>query len=89
MQNTIISIDTRTFLISFQFQNTNGKFIFKTSFDLMKILKDHDKNGIESIKEFNPVKDNFIKVSKIDILKFCSWETEVSEFLKNHYYFKK
>jgi hypothetical protein len=63
--------------------------MFKTSFDLMKILKDFDKNGIKSIKEFNPVKENFTKVSKIDLLKFCSWDTEVSEYLNNHYYFKK
>ena len=89
METTILNTDTRTFLISFLYQNTDGKFIFKTSFDLMNILKNKDKNGIDYIKEFNPAKNNFVKVSKNDILKFCSWDTEVLEYLKNHYYFKK
>ena len=54
----------------------------------MKILKEHDKNGIESIKVFDPSKEKFVRVSKKDILNFASWETEVSEYLKTHYYFK-
>ena len=89
MENTILNTDSRIFYISFQFQQTNGKFLFQSSFDLMKILKDYDKNGIDFIKELDPFKGTFKKVSKKDILNFVSWDTEVAEYLKNHYYFKK
>jgi hypothetical protein len=55
----------------------------------MNILKTYDKTGIDYIKEFNPVKNNFIRVSKADFLRFANWETEASIYFESHYYFKK
>lgn len=89
MQNNILNTDTRTFFITFLFQSTKGKFIFQNANDLLFILKNYDKNGIDKIQEFNPTKGKFEKVSKADILSFVSWETETAEYIKNHYYFKK
>lgn len=88
MENTLLNTDRRTFLISFQWKITEGKYIFQEGKDLVRILKQNDK-GIEFIKEFDPAKGVFKRVSKIDILNRFSWETETHEYLKNHSYFKK
>ena len=89
MQNTILNTDKRTFLISFQHRSTDKKFLFQDFKDLKYILETYDHTGIESIKEFDPHKNNFKRVSKEQILKFSAWETEAILFLENHYYFKK
>jgi hypothetical protein len=90
MQNKFLNTDRRTFIIKFQNRSTNGRFIFQEPEELVELLKDFDfTSGIEFIKEFQPYKLNFVKVSKEDLLKFCSWNTDAIEYLKNHYYFKK
>ena len=89
MQNNILNTDTRTFSISFLYRSTNKLFIFQTALELKYILENYDKNGIDQIKEFDPCKGEFKKISKQNILNFVSWETEAAEYLKNHYYFKK
>lgn len=89
MQNTILNTDKRTFFITFLFQSTNGKFIFQDANDLLFILKNYDKNGIDKIQEFNPTNGKFEKVSKADLLSCFSWETETAEYLKTHYFFTK
>lgn len=89
MQKHIINTDRRTFFITFLFQNTNGRYIFQEAHELQYILENYDKNGIDKIREFDPIKGKFSKVSKADILKFCSWETETAIYLEKHYYFKK
>ena len=89
MQNTILNTDNRTFLITFKFQSTQGKFIFQKPIELKYILDNYDKNGIDKILEFDPSKAKFTKVSKKDILNFCNWETETILYLEKHYYFKK
>jgi hypothetical protein len=89
MQNNILNTDTRTFFITFLYQSTSGKFIFQDASELLFILKNYDKNGIDKIQEFNPTKGKFEKVSKADLLSCFSWETELQEYLKTHYYFKK
>jgi hypothetical protein len=89
MKNTILNTDTRIFLVSFLHKTTDNKFMFSTANDLMHILKTHDKTGIDYIKEFNPVKNSFIRVSKADFLRFANYETEASIYFESHYYFKK
>lgn len=89
MQKHILNTDRCTFLITFLYQSTNGKFIFQEAHEMQYILENYDKNGIDKIQEFNPTKGKFIKISKDDLLKRFSWETELQEYLKTHYYFKK
>lgn len=89
MQKHILNTDRRTFFISFLYQNTNGRFIFQEAHELQFILENYDKNGIDKIQEFDPIKGKFIRVSKQDIIKFCSWETETALYLEKHYFFKK
>jgi hypothetical protein len=88
MKNLFLNLDKRTFLVTFQYQTTNGKFIFQEPLQLVEILKTFDKNGIKSIQELDHKDMKFKKVSKETILNFASWETEASEFLKTHYFFK-
>jgi len=80
--------DLRTFLISFQYRSTNKNFIFQSGADLLTILKTYDATGIETIKEFDPSKATFKRISKKDFLQCFSWETETREYLTNHYFFK-
>lgn len=89
MQKHILNTDRRTFLISFLHRSTNNTFIFQDAHELKFILETYDNTGIESIKEFNKSKNTFQRISKKDILKFASWETEAILFLEKHYYFKK
>lgn len=78
--------DKRTFLISFQHRSTNKNFIFQTGTELIEILK-KSETGIETIKEFDPYKATFKRISKKDFLQCFNWETETTEYLTNHYYF--
>jgi len=87
MKNTIINTDLQTYLVKFNFQTTNGQFITQEA-GLMNVLKEYDKNGVRYIKIFDPVKHTFKSISRAKILQFVSWNTEVHEYLKNHYYFK-
>jgi hypothetical protein len=87
MEAKVINTDIHTFLIKFQFQSTNSRFIVQGS-GLMEVLKKYDLNGVEYIKIFDPVKYTFKRVSKETILSLFSWETEVYLYLKDHYYFK-
>lgn len=85
---TVINTDRRTFLIKFSWKRTDGQFIFQSGEELKHLIETHGEKGIEYIKEFNPAKANFTRVSKADLLRCFSWETETSIFLKNHHYFK-
>lgn len=87
MEAKVVNTDLHTFLVKFQFQSTNNRFIVQGS-GLMEVLKKYDLNGVEYIKIFDPVKCTFKRVSKKFILSFFSWETEVYLYLKDHYYFK-
>ena len=88
MKNTILNTTKRTFLISFQYRTNDKKFLFQEPESLKYILETYDKTGVESIKEFDPYKNTFKRVSKETILNFCNWETETILYLENHYYFK-
>lgn len=85
--NTIVNTDFNTYLVKFQFQSTECRFIVQGS-GLMDCLKKYDKNGIEYIREFDPCAGKFKRVSRADILQNFSWDTEVFQYLKGHYYFK-
>ena len=87
MEATILNTDRVIFLVKFQFQITEGKFITDL-FGLVDVLKTNDKNGVEYIKMFDPAKNKFKRASKQDILKFYTWYTEQHEYLTSHYYFK-
>jgi len=87
MKNSVINTDLNTYLIKFNFQTTNGQFITQGA-GIMDVLKQYDKNGIKYIKIFDPVKYTFKSISKGEILKRLSWETEAYLYLKDHYYFK-
>lgn len=88
MKTSYYNTDLRTFLISFQYRSTCKNFIFQSGEELLEILKTQDKTGIETIKEFDPNKGSFKRISKKDFLQNFSWETETSEYLKTHYFFK-
>lgn len=88
MQNTILNTDNNTYLITFKYQGTNGRFIFQKPLELKYILENYDKNGIDKIQVFNPLKAKFERISKDRIVNFCSWETETALYLAKHYYFK-
>ena len=84
--NHELNADQRIYLIKFSFASVNDKFL---TTDLGKTIKEHDPGrGIDYIKEFNPEKNTFTRISKADILRFHSWNTESHLFLKSHYYFK-
>lgn len=79
--------DLRTFFISFQYRSTNKNFIFQSGGELVEILKKAE-TGVETIKEFDPNKATFKRISKKDLLQCFNWETETIEYLTNHYFFK-
>jgi len=85
---TTICTDNRIYLVKFQHTITNGKFI---TAELVKCIEENepsDGRGIEYVKVFDPVKNTFKRISKDDILRFHSWDTEAMEFFKLHYFFK-
>lgn len=87
MKNTICT-DQRAYLVKFQFTSVGGKFI---TTDLARCIKEHESGngrGIEYIKTFDPGTNTFKRISKKDILRFHSWDTEATEFFKSHYFFK-
>lgn len=87
MEANTISTDQRLYLVKFRFEMTSGQFITDNVADVLKQKKDTDK-GIEYIKTFDPVKRKFVQISKADILRFHSFDTDATEILTNHYYFK-
>lgn len=86
MKKQEINLDQRIYFIKFAWMLTNGKFI---TTNLAATIKEHDTGkGIEFIKTFDPIKDKFVRISKADILRFHSYDTESTEILTNHSYFK-
>jgi len=84
--NNIINVLQRnTFLVKFRYQS-NEQYIVQGD-GLLQVLKNCDKNGIEFIKVFNPEKQRFERISRADIRKNFSWDTEIDLYLDKHYYF--
>jgi len=87
MKNSVVNTDFNTYLVKFSWKSTNNRFIVQGS-GLMEVLKQYDVNGVEYIKEFDPVKARFVQISRSKLLQAFTWETETHEYLKNHYFFK-
>ena len=87
MKNTIIDTNSAIYLVTFQFSFPSGKFIVQGR-GLMDCIKEHDKNGIDTIKQFDPSDAKFKRVSRESIIKSLDYDTEVYLYLKNHYFFK-
>jgi len=86
-ENVINCNQRDTYLITFQFQGCNNKYIVQSS-GLMNVLKNEDKNGIESIKIFDSVSGSFKRVSREKILNVYKYDTEDYLYLKDHYFFR-
>ena len=89
----MIQTNIRTFLVKFQFNGTEGTYIFQKGKDLKELLKRKqeagDTRGIEFLKSYDYKTDQFKRISKIDFLKWCDYETEAIEYFKTHPYFNK
>jgi len=86
---TCLNTDRRTFLVQFDWKNTDSIYIFQNGNDLIELLKNNDK-PIKFIKEFDRQSYSFKRVSKKDLLNVFSWDTETDIYLNNnHYFFKK
>lgn len=84
----ILNTDRIILVVKFQWKITNGKFLCHPD-QLPKIIKEKSEGKpIEYIKEFDPVKLKFKRISKKQILAFCSWDTEGIQILKKNPYFK-
>ena len=88
MKSNYINTDQRTFLIKFAWTISGGRFIFQEGDDLMNLIKEKGSRGIEYIKEFDPVKGTFKRVSKQSVLDTFSFDTEPYLYLQNHWYFR-
>lgn len=75
------------FLVTFRYQLGNSKYICQMD-GLIDVLKNEDKNGIESIKVFHFPSNSFKRVSRKEILNNYTFDTEIFEYLSNHYFFK-
>jgi hypothetical protein len=87
MKSGVLNTDFNTYLVKFQWKSTNNRFIVQGS-GLVDVLKQYDVNGVEYIKEFDPVKGTFKRISRKKLLNAFSWETETYLYLQSHYYFK-
>lgn len=90
MKNILLNANYRIFAIKLKSIQVDNLFICKGS-GLIEAIKtdDIDRKGIEYIKEFDPVKCTFRRVSKDSILNHFSWDTESYLYLQKHYYFNK
>lgn len=86
MEKTTICTDIRVYLVKFAWTLTRGKFITTDLAGCIKANQPNDK-GIEYIKTFDPSNGKFVRISKADILRFHSWDTESYEILKKHPFF--
>ena len=90
MKNLSLNTNNRTFAVKLRWRSIDSLFICQST-GLIEALKtdDIEKKGIEYIKEFDPAKCSFNKVSKESILNHFSFDTESYLYLQKHYYFKK
>lgn len=78
--NAILNTDQATFLVEFKYQSVGGRFICR-GVGLVECLTRYDKNGVKSIKMFDPSKGSFKRAAKNDILQFFTWGTEAYLYL--------
>lgn len=60
-----------------------------TGENILEILKSNINRSIKSIKRFDYGKEKFYKISASEFISLNSYNTELIEYCKNHYYFKK
>jgi len=89
--HSILNTERRTYLITFN-QNNNAKFIYQTANQLVLLLETYTASKIVSIKEFNPITDNFKRVKKAELVRMVNskyfYDTEENfHYLNNHNYF--
>jgi hypothetical protein len=80
--------ESAVFLIEFKFQGTDSTFIVQGAKAVLECLKTKDKNGIECIKEFDMVKQKFVRVSRKNFISQFGFDTELALYLEQHYYFR-
>ena len=78
---------SNTFLVTFMYQPGNSKYICQRD-GLIEVIEKEDARGIESIRVFDYKSNSFKRVSKKELLNNYTFDTEVFEYLSNHYYFR-
>lgn len=74
--------------VKFMYASYNESMFICTVDQLATVLKEHSNDkGIEFVKEFDPQKLTFKRISKAQLLKWSEMDTEAHEYLSNHYYF--
>lgn len=74
--------------VKFMYASYNESLFICTVDQLATVLKEHSNDkGIEFIKEFDPQKLTFKRISKAQLLKWSEMDTEAHEYLSKHYYF--
>jgi hypothetical protein len=83
MRNTkYINTDTVTFLVHIKMKSNNNVFICEM-FELGEILKEHNNSrGNVDIKMFSNINFRFQRITKANLKRLFSWETETTEELK-------
>jgi hypothetical protein len=79
--------ESNVFLIKFRYAGTQSTFILQGADAFLNCLKNNDKHGMEYIKVFDMQKNTFKRVSRTAIKSQFSFDTELSLYLENHYYF--
>jgi len=84
-------LDISNIILQVKFIKSSNNIFVCTPDSLMEVLKNLDgyhNKGIVFIKQFDPAKNTFQRVSKKQIRAFCNWDTETDIYLNTHYYFK-
>ncbi len=70
-------------IFSIDFRGTTNHFIFGSSPETLgKLIAEHGKHGIVSIKQYDPAKGSFKKLSKKSVENWFNWDTYSIEQLK-------
>jgi len=76
------------FLVDFYGESEHFIFDYEPE-TLGNLVKLHGKNGVVSIKQYQPYKGNFKKLSAKEVSNYWSWDTHTIEQLKKINYIKK
>ena len=77
-----LNADLNLFMVHIAWKSNNNVFVCKIE-EIGEILKTHNNhNQNATIKIFCRLKLNFKKISKKDLKRLASWETETNEELK-------
>lgn len=74
--------------VRFMYASYNEAMFICTVDQLATVLKEHsNEKGIEFLKEFDPQKLTFKRVSKAQLLQWSNMDTEAYQYLSTHYFF--